>query len=184
MALSTTGKLIAVGVVTAGVIGLSLAGKKARKTKKRRAKGAPLSDVYVSDALLPGVVADDVMLPISLSLEPRTVTTSEADIVGGAVNDPAQLGILITDINPERAQMAYEYMLTLVRDEGYDLSDPGTLDEAIKRTVSVIAPRVDWSMGLQPYAFTDPETLVWRGTQLLGELAHQSYWNKQAAPSA
>lgn len=189
MALSNKGKIIAVWVAVVGVVALSIAKMEARESSQSKAKAKqtpkdPLAGVYEHDALLPATVAEDVMLPVYLTLPPRWKPTPMVMVVDGTVNDSTQLAVLITDITPEKAQMAYEYLKGLVVNEGFDLSEPGTLDEAVKLAVDVIAPKVDWSQGLVPYAFNDPEALVWRGTQLLGELAYQSYWNKQAAPSA
>jgi hypothetical protein len=116
-------------------------------------------------------------------MAPPTKPTPMVTVVDGTVNDPSQLAVLITNIASAKAQLAYDTMLALAID-GHDFSEPGTLDAAVQTTVQTIAPKVDWSQGLSPYSFTSPEALIWRGTQMLGELAHQSYWNKNAAPSA
>jgi hypothetical protein len=184
MALSTTGKLVTLGAMTAGVVSLSYAASRAqRETKQRRAgsQEPPLEGVYALGTRLPERVAQDVQLPIEFTFSPRTMSL-QGDIIEGppSIATEAQLLNLVTDMTHERANIAYEYMLHLVGNKGMDLSDATTRDEAVRRTAAVTAPRVDWSKGLSPYAYDSPEGLVWRGIELLGELAHQSYWNKQA----
>ncbi len=186
MPLSTTGKLITVAAMTAGVMSLSYAASRSQKEKRKPGvrrppeEESPLEGVFSLGTRIPERVGDDIELPVNLSTEPRTVTL-QGDIVKGPsmIEGEAQLANLVTDITQERANIAYEYMLLLVGTEGYDLSNETARDEAVKRTASVIAPRADWSQGLVE-AFDSPKGRVWVGIQLLGELAYQSFWNKQA----
>jgi len=185
MALSTRGKLLAFGALTVGVVSLSYAASRAHRDrasgKKPAIKEAPLEGVYEEGARIPERVAGDVQLPIDFSFAPRMMTLG-GEIVEGEprVDSEGHLASLVTDISHERANIAYEFIFHLVANEGYDLANPQILDEVVQRTVSLIAPRVDWARGLEPYAYDSPEGLVWRGVQLLAELAYQTHWNKQA----
>lgn len=176
--------LMAKALVAAGIVGttvgLSYVSKRAR-TRREPSKEPPLEGVYSEGSRLPERIINDVMLPVQLSFAPR-VAELQGDVVEGSssITTKPELMNIVTDLTHERANIAYEYLLFLVKDEELDLSDPVTRDEIVQRTVSTIAPRVDWTQGLV-YAFNSPEGLVWRGVQTLAEIAHQSYWNKQAA---
>jgi len=186
MALSNRGKAIALGATLAGVLGLSYAAQKAKQRAKTPGKKTPtLEGVFELGARLPARVVNDVLPPIELSFLPRTMTL-DGKIIDGERNieNAAQVGNLVTDITQERANIAYEYVLNLLGQEEVSVATPAERDAVIKRVVSVIAPRVDWSQGLSPYAYGQPESRVWVGVQLIVELANQSYFNKQALGGA
>lgn len=189
--LSTAAKIGIVGLTAIGLVGLAKGydawEKNTRKKKKQedKPKGPPLQNVYVADAVIGNAprIVDDVMLPIELSFEPQIRNPNTGDLFAPGTNvidNVDMLSNVVTNLSPQANNMAYEYMLHLVANKGYDLSDPATRDEAVQETASKIAPRVDWTKGLQPYAYGSPEVSVWIGAPTLGEIAHQSYWNKQA----
>lgn len=89
------------------------------------------------------------------------------------------IGRLVTGISPEYARLAYELLLIQIN-EGVNWADPEERDGAIERVLSKLATKVDWSRGLAPYTYGSPAWRAWSGVQLLGSVANQSYFNKQA----
>jgi hypothetical protein len=186
-----------VGLGVAGVIGGAVAidkyveqkAKKKAKEKKEQAPAVhPLSGVWAENATLGNapLVVNEVMLPIDLSFEPevRDLQGNVGPAGGNVVNSQLVLESLVTNLTSDTADVAYNYMLFLAAEKGMDMSNPTVRDEATQRTLSRVAPRVDWTKGLQPYTVGSPEFDVWLGVQMLGEIAYQSYWNKQAATEA
>lgn len=186
--------LIGLGVV--GVIGAAVAADKyvekraAKKAKEKDDKEEvhALSGVWAENATLGNAprTVNDVMLPIELSFEPE-IRDAEGEIRpagGNLVSSLPVLEALVTNMTEMANDLTYEMMLHLTANEGMDMSNPQVRDEAVQRTLSTVAPRADWTKGLQPYTAGSPEFDVWVGVQMLGEIAYQSYWNKQANPNA
>ncbi len=83
-----------------------------------------------------------------------------------------EVGQTVVDMEPEYAEVAYEYMLHLIGNQNYDiLSSPSVRDDAIGKTVALIASGCDWSEGLSPYTYGSIFQKVWTGAGTLGELA-------------
>lgn len=145
----------------------------------------PLSGTWVPGATLgnnPRVVKD-IMLPVQLSTAPE-IKTRQGDIVqlpSGNIDNKDVLAQLLTNLSPQATDLVYELMLMNVATHGRDLSDPATRDQTIQEVLSAAVKKVDWTQGLMPFAFGSPEADVWVATQMLGEIAHQSFFNKVAA---
>lgn len=180
MNLSRGMKVAAVAATAAALYGLSYAANKAKKSTKKLPTQPSVEGVFELGARLPQRVVGDVMPPIELSFQPRTMTL-DGTIVDGdmTLENSTDVANLVTDISQERSNIAYEYALNLIANEDASTATSQERDALIKRVVAVIAPRVDWSKGFV-FAFDSPEGRVWRGVQLIVELASQSYFNKQA----
>lgn len=191
--IGTAGKVALVALGVGAAYGISKAveaadtkKKKAdKKNGKKNGKVSPLSGVWAENAALgnsPDTV-DRVVLPVELSFEPEIRDPETGDILPAGTNiidNQALMELLVTNLTPSATKKAYQYMQHWVENKGYDLSNPSMRDKAVQLTLSEIAPDVDWTQGLQPYAYGTPQVDVWLGTQMLGEMAHQSYWNQQA----
>lgn len=88
------------------------------------------------------------------------------------------IAYLITGLSTDAAQLAYELALIHL-DAGVDWSDPSARDTATAEILTKIAPSVDWSEGMSPYAYGGPESQAWIGVQIVGTIANQSYYNKR-----
>lgn len=197
--LGTLAKVGLVALAAVGVAGIAsevqarekqrrkAAKKKKGTTKRPKGKGeAALSGIYAPGAALGNapLVTEDVMLPIELSFEPDIRDPQTGDIVtadSNLISDISTLHQVVTNLTSDGNTLAYDQMSALVAEKGVDMTDPTARDAAIQEALTVIAPEVDWSQGLQPYAFGSPEVDTWIGVQTVGEIAHQSHWNKQAA---
>jgi hypothetical protein len=86
---------------------------------------------------------------------------------------------LVTNLEGEYARLVYELSLIQI-DEGVNWADPAERDGAIGRILEKVASGVDWSKGLSPFAFGSEPYTAWTAVQLLGTVANQSHFNKQA----
>lgn len=196
MALSAVAKigLLVAGTAAAGGVALAAMPKEKPK-KKKKSKKARLSGVYVPGATIGGVterddqdqvrqiLVEDIMLPVELSFLPLVRDPQTQDILPAmspVVDDPLTLQALVTDLSPEVALTAYELFLHYVANQERNLSNDQQLDKTVREVLAVTAPKVNWVKGIQNYPEGSPEFDVWMGHQLLGEIAYQSYWNKQA----
>ena len=175
----------AVGVV-GGVKGYDMYKKKKAKDKKQAI--SDLSGVYAEGATVGAQpsITTDVLLPVVLSTKPYVRNGESGNIVMAntpTVASETMLHSLVTNLTPDAALVIYEYMLMLVATKGDMLTaqDVAQREKAVKETLSKVASKVDWSKGLQPYKANGPEYAVWMGANMLGEIAYQSFWNKQAA---
>ncbi len=107
----------------------------------------------------------------------------ESGNVNSGEAQPKAIAALVTDLTADFARDVYERMLAKVAG-GLDWSDPTARDAAIQDVLQHAAPRVDWSKGLQPYVVGDAAYTAWVGTEILGAVANQSYWNKKASAPA
>lgn len=89
------------------------------------------------------------------------------------------IAYLISGLTPEFARLAYEFALLQIGQNGVDWSDPQQREVATSKILAKIAPKVDWSQGLEPYAVGSAPYKVWQGVQTMGAVANQSYYNKQ-----
>lgn len=89
------------------------------------------------------------------------------------------IAYVITGLSAESSQLAYELLL-IDLDQGLDWSDPSARDAATATVLSKIASGIDWSRGMEPYAYGGPESQAWVGVQIVGAIAHQSFYNKRA----
>lgn len=94
------------------------------------------------------------------------------------------IGALVTNLEPTAARTAYELALHHIRNKGVDWSDGAQRDNATKAILKAVAPKMDWSQGLQPYTFGSLPYQVWASVQMLGTVAMQSLSNKDAMASS
>lgn len=87
---------------------------------------------------------------------------------------------LVTNVTGDFARYAYEFSLAKIGQQLNADAWGENHDAIIMEVLAKIAPMVDWSAGLAPFTPSDPESMVWTATQLLGTVANQSYWNKKA----
>lgn len=92
------------------------------------------------------------------------------------------IGSLMVPLMPDAIKAAYEWSLE-------DLSThPGDWnaqqDTAVRRILANMVPGIDWSRGLEPFAYGSPASQVWYGVQTIGAVASASMQNKaqQHAP--
>jgi hypothetical protein len=180
-------KVVLLALAAFGVVGATKGYEAYQKKKKKtEVPKAALSGVWAENATVgaqPGITSD-VLLPIDLSTKPDVRNASSGDVVTAnttTVGSETMLHSLVIDLTPEAALQAYEILLHLVANKGIDMTNAVMRDKAVKDVLIVLAPKVDWSKGLTPYAYGTPPVDVWVGVKLLAELAHQTYWNKQAA---
>lgn len=115
------------------------------------------------------------------STGPNTITIVEPN--GTTLEwgtDTRAINSLVTGLSPEMTRIAYELALLHIVDKGVEWNGGTQRDAAIKDILNKIAPDVDWSQGLSPYTYGSEPWLVWTAVELLGTVANQSYFNKQA----
>jgi hypothetical protein len=133
---------------------------------------------------------------------PIAPSTSEPNTWYGWMGDksytgkktPKAIALLVTNVTPEFARAAYEWMLSKISvgsmsNEADDWTRTvngavvsTTRDEVVQEVLETIAPDLDWSQGISPYRFGDAAYYAWTATELLGEVARQSWLNKQGTP--
>ncbi len=105
-----------------------------------------------------------------------------SDDAGGTARYPLKakaISSLITGLSPDSAQLAYELALIQIADKEVVWSDLKQREDAIKEILSAVAPKVDWSQGLQPFAYGDRGWQAWVGVETVGWIADQSLANKR-----
>ncbi len=90
------------------------------------------------------------------------------------------IAYLITGLSPEAAQLAYELVNVRFYELGGDWTDMAQRDAMTQQILSAVAPKVDWTQGLKPHTYGSAAWKAWSGVQLVGTIAWQSYFNKQA----
>jgi hypothetical protein len=107
------------------------------------------------------------------------IVASNGEITILDLADPA-IGTVVTDLSPEITRLAYELALHHIHNRGVQWSNPTQRDAAIRDILQKVAPSTDWSNGLAPYVALGDEWTVWSAVDLIGTIANQSYFNKQA----
>lgn len=172
-----------------GLAAVTIAGvAAASSTKPRRGKGKKkqnsLEGVFERGATFGDVpeIVEDIELPIEFSQEPeaRDDMGQIANAGTNKIDTQDQLRVIVTNLKPDVAKDVYATMKNKVAEEGVDFSQGEERDKVLMEVMPQVAPGVDWSKGLMPYTYGSPEAETWIGVQLIGEAAHQSYYNKQA----
>jgi hypothetical protein len=96
----------------------------------------------------------------------------------------AQVNALVTNLTPDAAMQAWNMAGELVASRGFDLADPsGTRDEYIRTVLSAMVPSFDWNKGPGDIGldanFGSVLADLWRGVDLVGQLAYQRAWLEQ-----
>jgi hypothetical protein len=117
--------------------------------------------------------------PNEMMWEGRLLDGTEATGVAPANADKA-IASLVTGVTGETAHAIYEAALGIINKYGADWEDGGQRDAMTIQILQFVAPGVDWSQGLQPYAHGDAPSRFWNAAQLIGSVAEQSLMNKKA----
>jgi hypothetical protein len=108
----------------------------------------------------------------------RTLDGTEFNGVAPPSSDKA-LGALVVNVTPQFALALYEAFSKAMAKGTIKWSDGATRDDTIKKVLQNVAPKTDWSKGLEPYAYGGTESTVWNAALLMGTIADQSYWNRR-----
>lgn len=119
-------------------------------------------------------------VPNDLMWEGRLLDGTIATGVAPAASDKA-IASLVTGVTGEAAAVIYEAALGIIAKYGADWDNGGQRDAMTIQILQIVVPGVDYSKGLQPYALGDDPSRFWLAVQLIGSVANQSYWNKQAS---
>lgn len=119
-------------------------------------------------------VVDDVAL--SGRMPDGSIFDQRNELPGG-MSEKA-IARLVTGVKGTFARDLYERMLNEIVNKKVDWEDGNARDAAIKHVLGIIAPQVDYSRGLEPYAFGDAASSAWHAAHLMGSVAQQSVLNK------
>lgn len=159
LALSTK-VLLALGTVGTAVYALNR-----REAKKRKRKKKPAAAPQAAKSRDPGCL-------FKVHSEGAKVGDSERilnDLHESLQTDEVRNTPIAID--PAQAEVVYDYMIHMVADQNMDLlGSPSVRDEAITRSLKLIASGCDWREGLGPYTYGSPFQEVWSGVGTLGEL--------------
>jgi hypothetical protein len=122
-------------------------------------------------------------VPNEMMWEGRLLDGTVVQGVAPANADKA-VASLVTNVSGDTARFLYEAALGIISKTGADWDNGGQRDAMTIQILQAVAPGVDWSQGLRPYAVGSDPYRFWIASQLIGTVAEQSLMNKRAQAQA